>query len=129
MAIMDPTPHITITDSSGNVIPVDRLSIRRDVQTNSTSFIGTFFNDSLTNPVNDTWTLEFDTPTFGPTVSLPEGMTADEATKLLTTCVFCEDEAPGICPTCKEAVKRAREIMIAEWLQELKEFRETDDSA
>jgi hypothetical protein len=59
-----------------------------------------------------------------PGIPLPEGMTEDEAKALLTTCVVCEDPAPGICPTCKEAIQTARAQMLKDWMRELEEFKQ-----
>lgn len=61
------------------------------------------------------------------TVAVPEGMSVEQAHKLLTQCLVCEKPAHGLCDVCAEAVKEARKQMVARWLMEFKEYEQASD--
>ncbi len=64
---------------------------------------------------------------FERTIAIPEDMTVDEAHKLLTQCLVCEEPAHGLCDVCAEAVREARKQMVARWLMEFKEYEQASD--
>ncbi len=92
-----------------------------DIQTN---WITTTPNPNMGGTTGTGVTWQEVTTTPAPfSVVLPDDMSEEEATKLLTTCVVCDQDAPGICPTCKEAIIEAREIMLEEWMKDFAEFQ------
>lgn len=139
--------EFVLTDSKGNTARFDQFTM----ESNGSITISGTFDNSLTpgwggyNPVdtsgvanpNNPWQNDPYEDLFKQVqitdwkleekVSLPEGMTVEQAEQILSTCVVCEEPAPGICPTCQEAVKEARKLMLARWLADFNEMR--DDSA